>query len=174
MSTAGPGYGCQVGGQGSLVHHEGVVPHHLEAATRSCKHISFHMLCMSTMHAIILNLHVPKRQVSPDGMPAKRRCPVCETLLKRPCTGSGPHMIAAPFACARACMPRQTPRTGAPTPSLTISNETPESNTKLLWTGRFYAKREGRRSKNATHQHLVLFWACQGLAIRQCYRLLPY
>jgi hypothetical protein len=58
-------------------------------------------------------------------MPLKRRCPVCRTLLRRPCTGSGPRTTAAPFACASACIPRQTPSTGTPTPSDTISNETP-------------------------------------------------
>lgn len=48
----------------------------------------------------------------PDGMPANNGWPVCRTLLMRPCMGSGPFTTSAPCACARACMPKQTPNTG--------------------------------------------------------------
>ena len=52
---------------------------------------------------------------APDGMPANSGCPVCRTLLMRPCMGSGPLTMVPPCACARACMPKQTPNTGSDT-----------------------------------------------------------
>ena len=47
------------------------------------------------------------------GTPAKSGLePLCATRLRRPWTGSGAGSTAPPQACARACIPRQTPRIG--------------------------------------------------------------
>ena len=37
---------------------------------------------------------------------------MCRTLLMRPWTGSGPLTTVAPYACAKACIPKHTPKTG--------------------------------------------------------------
>ena len=72
---------------------------------------------------------------SPEGMLWNRGWPLWNMLLALPCLGSGALTTAAPAACARSCMPRQTPSTGTVGHAFRSCRHTPARSPLTLCCG---------------------------------------